>query len=234
MDNILEKIKGGLVASCQALEDEPMHGSDIMAKMALAAFQGGAVGIRANTYNDIAAIKAMVDLPVIGIVKRDYEDSSIYITATMKEVREIVSAGAEIVALDCTMRRRPNGENLSDLILSIRKEYPNILIMADISTLEEGVNAEILGVDIISTTLSGYTEYTIAKDEPDFVLIIELISKVRIPVIAEGKVDTPEQAKECLELGAHAVVVGGAITRPKQITERFVKAIKQANGKLTL
>jgi N-acylglucosamine-6-phosphate 2-epimerase len=222
----MNNINGGLIVSCQALECEPLYGSNIMGKMALAAFQGGAVGIRANTYEDIVAIKGNVNLPVIGIVKRDYKDSSIYITPTLKEVKEVAAAGAEIVALDCTLRMRPNGEKLDELLLAIRREFPHLLIMADISTFEEGINAERLGVDIISTTLSGYTEYTLPKDGPDLELIKDLISKVKVPVIAEGKIDTPEQAKQCLDLGAYAIVVGGAITRPKQITERFIKAIK--------
>lgn len=226
MKMILNNIKGGLIVSCQALDYEPLYGSSIMERMALAAFQGGAAGIRANTFEDIVAIKSRIDLPVIGIVKRDYEDSSIYITATIKEVREVATAGAEIVALDCTLRKRPKGENLEELILTIRREFPHLLIMADISTVEEGINAERLGVDIISTTLSGYTEYTEPKEGPDFNLIKDLVSRVKTPVIAEGKIDTPEQAKHCLDLGAYAIVVGGAITRPKQITERFIKAIK--------
>lgn len=226
MNEILEKIKGGLIVSCQALEDEPLYGSNIMAKMALAAFQGGAVGIRANTYEDIKAIKETVNLPVIGIVKRQYEDSDIYITPTMKEINEVAAAGAEIIALDCTLRKRPNRENLDELILKIREKFPNKLIMADISNFEEGINAERLGLDIISTTLSGYTDYTIAKDAPDYKLIEDLVKIVHIPVIAEGRTDYPEQAKKSLILGAHAVVVGGAITRPKQITERFISVIK--------
>lgn len=225
LNEILEKIKGGLIVSCQALEDEPLYGSDIMAKMALAAFQGGAVGIRANTYENIKAIKEKVNLPVIGIVKRQYEDSDIYITPTMKEINEIVAAGAEIIALDCTLRRRPNKEDLHEFILKIREQFPSKLIMADISNYEEGINAEKLGVDIISTTLSGYTDYTVAKDSPDFKLIEDLVKIVNIPVIAEGRTNYPAQAKQCLMLGAHAVVVGGAITRPKQITERFVNGI---------
>lgn len=225
MEKVLEQIKGKLIVSCQALEYEPLYGSNLMARMALAAFQGGAAGVRANTYDDIVAIKATVNLPVIGIVKRDYKDSDIYITPTIKEIREVAAAGAEIVALDCTLRKRPDGENLEDLIKSIRKEFPELLIMADISTLEEGINADRLGVNLISTTLSGYTEYTLSKEGPDMELIKELVLRVSTPVIAEGKIDTPEQARLCLEAGAHAIVVGGAITRPKQITERFIKAI---------
>lgn len=225
LEKIFEQIKGKLIVSCQALEQEPLYGSGYMAKMALAAFQGGAAGIRANTYEDIVAIKAIVNIPVIGIVKRDYEDSSIYITPTIKEVREVAAAGAEIVALDCTLRRRPGGESLEELIRRIREEFPDLLIMADISTAEEGINADRLGLDIVSTTLSGYTEYAMSKEGPDIELIKELVSRISTPVIAEGKIDTPEQARQCLEVGAFAIVVGGAITRPKQITERFIKVI---------
>lgn len=225
MKEILKKIKGGLIVSCQALEDEALHGSYIMAKMALAAFQGGAIGIRANSYEDIRAIKEMVNLPVIGIVKRQYNDSDIYITPTMKEINEVVGAGAEIIAIDFTLRKRPNEESIEELILKIKNNFPDKLIMADISNFEEGVNAEKLGAHIISTTLSGYTNYTQIKDVPDFHLIEKLVKNVHIPVIAEGRIDYPLQGKKCLSLGAHAIVVGGAITRPKQITEKFVKEI---------
>lgn len=230
MNEIANRIKGGLIVSCQALKDEPLHGSDTMAKMALSVMHGGACGIRANTYEDIKAIKAEVDLPVIGIVKRIYDDSDVYITPTIKEVAEVIEAGAEIVALDCTNRTRPHNESLERLIENIRKQFPKMLIMADVSDYKEGIKAESLGVDFISTTLAGYTEYTanlVNMNMPDFNLIKELVNKVRIPIIAEGRINTPEQARMCLEYGAHAIVVGGAITRPRNITENFICEIEQ-------
>ncbi|MFC5465063.1 N-acetylmannosamine-6-phosphate 2-epimerase [Lederbergia graminis] len=227
---MLEKVKLGLIASCQALEDEPLHSSFIMAKMALAASLGGAVGIRANSKEDILAIKKEVDLPVVGIVKRDYPDSEVFITATKKEIIELLESGCEMIAMDATLRKRPNGETLSDLVSFVRSEHPHIQLMADISTLEDAIGAEKLGFDCVSTTLYGYTEETKEHKlyDNDFSFIKDVLEKVKIPVIAEGNVITPEMAKTVISLGSYAVVVGGAISRPKQITERFVDAIKEA------
>ena len=225
-ESILEKIHGGLIVSCQALENEPLYGNGIMAKMALAAQQGGACGIRANTGRDIRQIKEQVTLPVIGIVKRVYEDSEVYITPTMTEVKEVAESGAEIVAIDCTARRRPGGILLENLIKEIRQTYPELLIMADISTAQEGIQAEKLGVDLVGTTLSGYTDYSRHQENPDYELMEELVKNVSVPVIAEGKIARPEDMCRAFDKGAFAVVVGGAVTRPKQITERFVAMLR--------
>lgn len=226
MSSFIDKVKGGLIVSCQALEDEPLFGDGIMAKMANAAFLGGAVGIRANSVRDIVQIRKAVNLPLIGLLKKQYGDCEVYITPTMKEIKEVIEAGVDVVAIDCTNRKRPDGMELKDLISEVKEKYPEVLIMADISSLEEGMYAEKLGVHIISTTLSGYTDYSPKLDGPDFKLISDLYENVKLPIIAEGKVSTPEEAKKCLELGATSVVVGGAITRPKQITERFVAGIR--------
>ena len=225
---MLEAIKDSLVVSCQALEDEPLHSSMIMSKMALAAMEGGAAGIRANSYDDIIAIKKEVPLPVIGIVKRDYPNSPIYITPTIREVSEIAAAGADMIALDATYRPRPSKVELEPFVQSIRLHYPEKLLMADISTIGEAIEAERIGFDCISTTLVGYTPYTNGKliYDHDFKFLRDLVSTVKIPVIAEGNIMNPEMAKRCLEIGAHSVVVGGAITRPQQITKRFVEKMK--------
>ncbi|MFX2273386.1 N-acetylmannosamine-6-phosphate 2-epimerase, partial [Acinetobacter baumannii] len=146
----------GLIVSCQALADEPLHSSFIMSKMALAAYEGGAVGIRANTKEDILAIKETVDLPVIGIVKRDYDHSDVFITATSKEVDELIESQCEVIALDATLQQRPK-ETLDELVSYIRTHAPNVEIMADIATVEEAKNAARLGFDYIGTTLHGYT-----------------------------------------------------------------------------
>lgn len=225
MGNVIDKIRGKLIVSCQALEDEPLYGDGVMAKMAKAALIGGASGIRANSVRDIVQIKEVVDLPLIGIIKKVYENSEVYITPTIKEVDDVVSAGAEIVALDCTLRERPDGKTLEQLIVEIKNKYPEILVMADISTLDEAINADKLGVDIVSTTLSGYTSYSPKIEGPDFELLSKVVNNVKCAVIAEGRISEPNEVKKCLELGATSVVVGGAITRPVQITERFVKAI---------
>ena len=223
---ILSKIKDGLIVSCQALEDEPLYSSFIMSKMANAAKEGGAVGIRANSYVDIKAIKEAVDIPVLGLVKRNYSDSKIYITPTMKEVAEIVEAGADVVAVDATHRLRPQGKTLEKFYHEIRQQYPDIILMADISNYEEGVKAEELGFDIVSTTLSGYTEYTENNKLPNYELLSSLAQKLTIPVIAEGGIWTPEELKKLMSLGAFAAVIGTAITRPREITKRFVSIIK--------
>lgn len=227
MNETIKALKGGLIVSCQALEDEPLHSSYIMGRMAFAAKEGGAIAIRANSYNDIVEIKKTVDLPVLGIVKRDYEDSEVYITPTMKEIEELVEAKAEIIALDATKRIRPQGLTLEVFIKKIREKYENLLLMADISTFEEGIRAWELGFDIVSTTMSGYTPYSKKSDTPDFALLERLVNTVKVPVIAEGRIWTREEAVKALEIGAHAVVVGSAITRPREITRRFAEAINK-------
>lgn len=217
----------GLIVSCQALPDEPLYSSFIMARMALAADQAGAVGIRANTKEDIIEIKKTIALPVIGIVKRDYEGSDVFITATNHEVDELIESGCEVIALDATKQQRPK-EKLEDIVKYIRNNAPDVEIMADISTVEEAIHADKLGFDYIGTTLRGYTSYT--KNhilfENDFEFLKNVLDKVEAKVIAEGNVITPEMYKEVTGLGVHCTVVGGAITRPKQITERFINAIK--------
>lgn len=225
MGDFFDKVKGGLIVSCQALEDEPLYGSDVMAKMAAAAEQGGASGIRANGAEDIRAIKALTSLPVIGLIKRNYPDSEVYITPTKAEIDELISADADIIALDATNRLRPNGETLEELVQYIKAKGQKM--MADISTLEEGVYAEELGFDCISTTLSGYTSYSPQSDSPDFELLKNLLEKVTIPVIAEGRIGTPDQAKEALSMRSFAVVVGSAITRPQLITRQFADKLKE-------
>lgn len=223
-NTILEKIKFGLVVSCQALENEPLHSSEIMSKMAIAAKEGGAIGIRANSVEDIFEIRKVVDLPIIGIIKKSYEDSEIYITASLKEVRLLIDSPADIIAFDATLRKRPGNEKIEDTIKEIKDSGK--LVMADISTYEEGINAFNLGVDIISTTLSGYTNYSCNSVQPDFNLIKKLSQNIKIPVIAEGRIKSPEQLVECFKSGAYSAVVGGAITRPQQITKGFTEAIK--------
>ncbi|GIP27752.1 N-acetylmannosamine-6-phosphate 2-epimerase [Paenibacillus sp. J23TS9] len=223
---MIEQIKGGLVVSCQALDQEPLHSSFIMSKLALAAMEGGAVGIRANSKEDIIAIKQEVPLPVIGILKRDYPDSEVFITATKKEIGELLESGCEMIALDCTKRDRPNGETIAGLVAYCREQNPAVELMADISTVEEAILAQELGFDCVSTTLHGYTPYTSATKlyDNDFEFLKSVLREVDIPVIAEGNVITPEMYSRCLELGAYSAVVGGAITRPKEITARFVQA----------
>lgn len=227
--SIIASFQKGCIVSCQALEEEPLYSSEIMAAMAKAAEQGGAVGIRANTPVDIRAIKQVTSLPVIGLYKQNYPDSEVYITPTMKEIREIVEAGADIVALDATKQSRPNGVTLEELVQKIRQEFPSTLILADVSIFEEGVKAMDLGVDLVSTTLSGYTPYSPQQKEPDLELVGQLAALKRTPVLAEGRIWTVEQCQESLRRGAYAVIIGSAITRPQEITKRFVHSIEELN-----
>ncbi|WP_454193165.1 N-acetylmannosamine-6-phosphate 2-epimerase [Paenibacillus sp. Marseille-Q7038] len=224
-------IQGGLIVSCQALEHEPLHSSFIMGRLAIAAKQGGAIGIRANTAADVKEIKQQVDLPVIGIVKRNYGTNPVFITPTIQEVDELAAVGAEIIAVDATVRARPDGKTLEAFVKEIRSKYPDVLLMADISSTEEAIIAEKLGFDLISTTLVGYTEETshMKLYDEDFAVLKEIIASVHTPVVAEGNVMTPEMAARCLEVGVYCVVVGGAITRPQQITERFAAAISEVS-----
>lgn len=214
----------GLIVSCQALEDEPLHGGDTMAKMARAAVQSGAIGIRTNGILDILQIKKEVNVPVIGLIKRVIPGSDVFITPTLDEVKAIVLAGADVVALDVT-DREGRLEAVKPLIAWAREM--GAAVMADISTFEEGLAAEALGVDFIGTTLSGYTPYSTQQEVPDFELLRALSAKVSVPVVAEGRIWTPEDAAKALSCGAAHVVVGSAITRPQLITARYVKALSQ-------
>lgn len=221
---MLEAVKGKLIVSCQALPNEPLHSSFIMGRMANAAKEGGAVAIRAQGVEDINEIKKVTGLPVIGIIKREYEDSEIYITPTKKEVEELASTKCEMIALDATDRVRPNNESLEDIINYIHEK--GILVMADVSTYEEALNAQKLGCDCVSTTLCGYTPYSEKYDGPNLELIEKLVKDLEIPVIAEGKINTPKDLKDVYDKGAFSAVVGSAITRPQLITQKFAEVIK--------
>lgn len=222
---IKEQIRGKLIVSCQALKEEPLYSSYIMGRMAYAAMLGGAAGIRANTVEDITEIKKTTNLPVIGIIKEIYDGCDVYITPTMKEVDALISCGCEIIAMDATNRLRPDGVTLDEFFKEVRKKYPEQLFMADCSTIEEGMHAAELGFDFIGSTMSGYTEYTKGTTLPNVEMVKELAEKSGKLVIAEGGIWCPEDLKKVLDAGAFAAVVGTAITRPMDITKRFVQAI---------
>lgn len=224
----MEELRHKLIVSCQALPDEPLHSDFIMARMAVAAKEGGASGIRANSVVDIAAIQKAVDLPIIGIIKRDYEGADVYITATMKEVDELMTVRPNIIAIDATTSTRPNGESLKEFFQKAREKYPDQLWMADCSTIDEMLTADQLGFDFIGTTLVGYTKQSQGDkiESNDFEIIRKALSKLSHPLIAEGNIDTPDKVHRVLELGAYSVVVGSAITRPQLITKKFVEATK--------
>ena len=222
-------MKGRLIVSCQALPEEPLHSSYIMGRMAAAAKEGGAAGIRANTKEDITEIKKNVDLPIIGIVKRDYADSEVYITPTMREIEELMAVGPEIIALDATSSLRPQGKTLEEFYQEVRSAYPSQLLMADCSTVEEALHADRMGFDFIGTTLVGYTKQSrgLKIESDDFAIIKEIMRSVSHEVIAEGNINTPKKVRRVMDLGVYSVVAGSAITRPQIITKQFVEALKK-------
>lgn len=224
---IFSRIHRQLIVSCQALPEEPLHSPFIMSKMAYAAMLGGAKGIRANSVEDIKEMKKVVELPIIGIIKQVYEGSDVFITPTNKEIELLYLEGVDIIALDATKRVRPDGKTISEVFPEIRETYKEQIFMADCSTYEEAKEAYELGFDCLGTTLCGYTEYTMGQQLPNLPLMECLVRDFPIPVIAEGGIWTPEELKRVFEVGVHTAVVGTAITRPMEITKRFVSAMKE-------
>ena len=224
-----QTIRKGLIVSCQALKNEPLYGGDTIAKMAVAAQEGGAVAIRANTVRDIKAIARRLKggLPIIGLIKRDYPDSSVYITPTLKEVKALSSAPCAVIAMDATQRTRPGGVGLKELVEYVRN-HSDKPIMADIATDEEALAAEALGFDYVSTTLRSYTEETQGIAIPDVAFCERLARTVRSSVVvAEGGIHTDEELSAVLKSGIDRVVIGGAITRPQNITRSYVQVFSQ-------
>ena len=225
-EEILADVKGSIIVSCQALPGEPLYCEEmsLMPFMAEAAKQAGSRCIRTSSIRDVVEIKEKTGLPVIGLIKVFYDNYDPFITPTMKEIDELVAVDSDIIALDCTFTKRP--DSLNDFLKAIKEKYPDVVLMADISTYEEAINAYECGVDLVGTTMSGYTPQSQSFPKPNFELVERLAKELPIPVIAEGHVHTPAQAKKMLELGAHAVVIGGAITRPLEIAQRFYNGIK--------
>lgn len=233
---VLEELRGGLIVSCQVLKEDgldayrykgrKLFGKLFILAMAKAAELGGAKGLRIDGPPNLRAVKEVTRLPVIGIYKRRYPGYDVYITPTYREAEAVAKAGAEIIALDFTERPRPRGEKAEEIVKRLKNEY-GVLVMADISTFKEGLRAYEAGVDLVATTLSGYTSYTRPKEGPDLELVRELASAIDVPVVAEGRIRCPEDALNALKAGAYAVVVGTAITRPHKIVESFVKKMKE-------
>lgn len=226
---LLDQIRGGLVVSCQPdsydRAGDPMNAPAIMAALARAAQLGGAVGIRADGPEDIAAVAAAVKLPVIGLFKADLPGFEVRITPTLEHARRVAQAGAQGIAVDATRRPHPEGGSVAEYIRRVRNETGRP-VFADVSILDEGLAAAEAGADVLLTTLSGYTAYSPQQDGPDLALIEALAARSGLPVIAEGRINTPELAARALDCGAWAVTVGSAITRPRWITRRFVDELR--------
>lgn len=226
MNNVIDRIKGIVVVSVQAMPSEPLYAESCMTAMMKSVVTGGAGALRVAGARDVKIAKKLFTLPVIGLTKpnvipKNYKEI-VYITPTVKDVIDLVQAGADIIATDATQRPRPNGEKLADLFKYVH--INNRIAMADISTLEEGIKAKEAGADILSTTLAGYTLESVnsPSKEPDFKLLKQLVETTKMPVVLEGRIWEPEQVNKAFELGAHCVVIGSAITRPQLITKRFV------------
>ena len=226
--NIIEKLKGQVIISVQAMPDEPLYKEDCLTAMMQSVINGGAKALRLAGARDVKNAKKLFNVPVIGLTKPDKLPDNwldcVYITPTLKEVNELIEAGADIIATDATMRNRPK-ESLEEILKHIKNN--NKLAMADISAFEEGINARKLGFDIVSTTLSGYTTYTKSDlKTPDFELLKNLVKELDCPVILEGRVWEPKEVDKAFELGAYSVVIGSAVTRPQLITKRFIERNK--------
>ena len=227
-DELFNIMKGSIIVSCQATPGEPLYDPErsVMPLMARAAKLAGAKMIRTSSVRDIVGIKEETGLPVIGLIKREYPGFSGRITMTMREVDECMEALSDIVSIDCTDTARADGLTAPQFLKKVKEKYPNIIIMADCATLEEAVAAYEAGADLVGSTMNGYTAATAhCKGDPNYELVQQMVEKLPCPVIAEGRVHTPEQARKMLEIGAWAVVVGGAITRPLEIAQRFFAAI---------
>lgn len=226
---LFQLMKGTIIVSCQAVPGEPLYDPDrsVMPLMARAAKEAGAKMIRTSSVRDIIGIKKETGLPVIGLIKREYPGYAGRITVTMREVDECVQAFSDIVAIDCTNTPRGDGLSAPGFLKTVKKKYPDIIIMADCATLMEAQAAFAAGADLVGTTMNGYTVETAhCQGSPNYRLVERMVNTLPCPVIAEGRIHTPEQAKKMLEIGAWAVVVGGAITRPLEIAQRFMAVVK--------
>ncbi len=223
---ILESLKGGLIVSCQVQHDDPIYSEEMPVKMAEAAQWAGAVGIRANSPEQIRAIREAVDLPIIGLYKIWQEGTDVFITPTLEAAKQVYEAGADIIALDCT-EQMINGREAYHLLPEVKEALPEAIIFADVSTYEEAKRALELGADVIGPTLYGYTRQTKDIEQPDLREFARMCRDFgdQAYLIMEGHIYTPEDAIKCLYLGAHAVVVGSAITRPHLTAKRFVDLI---------
>ena len=224
---IVERLRGGLIVSCQARPASPLYGPRFMAAFGRAASLAGAVGVRVAGPRDVRALRRALDLPIIGISKQREAAWPVYITPTLQAARSLIRAGADIVALDATHRPRRGGRTPEDLIAAVHGDL-GCAVMADIDSIEEGLAAANAGADLLATTLAGYTDARPATDGPDLALVRELAARVSVPVVCEGRLRDPDDVRAAFAAGAFAVVVGTAITNPVAIAERFVRATPRA------
>lgn len=224
-NKIIESLKKGIIVSCQSEGEDPFNKPEYVALFAKAAEMGGAVGIRTEGIEKLKAIKKITRLPVIGLVKSTFDDGYVRITGSFKDVEDLITSGAELIAIDGTYRLR-EGLTGPEMIRQVKKKY-NCLVLADIATFDEGMACEKAGADCVSTTLSGYTSYSKVFDNtPDFDLIEKLSQNLDVPLLAEGRINTPADALKSIKSGAYAVIAGTAITRPRVITKWYVEAIR--------
>lgn len=224
MKSILESLRGGLIVSCQAPVDSPLHNATAIAAMAEAALNRGALGVRIDTPDHIQTVRACCDRPIIGLWKQVIPPSEVYITPQFDHAEAVAQAGGDIIAVDATQRPRPGGETLGQIIQRIHQRL-NRPVMADVDTLDNALKAIDAGADCVGTTLFGYTAETKTETPPGFDLLQAMVQQCSVPVICEGGIASPEQARQALDLGAYAVVVGTAITGIDSLVQRYVSAI---------
>jgi N-acylglucosamine-6-phosphate 2-epimerase len=211
-EELLAAWRGGLIVSCQAADDSPLARPDIIAALALTAERNGAVGVRIDHPINVRAVRAAVALPILGIEKIFDEDFDVYITPTYASAARVRASGADVIALDGTMRPRPNGETLRGIVARVQDDF-RCGVMADIATVDEGLAAVLdAGANLVGTTLSGYTPETYGRDAPDYELVEQLAKRLEVPVLCEGRLRSPEDVRRAFDCGAFAVVVGTAIT----------------------
>jgi N-acylglucosamine-6-phosphate 2-epimerase len=227
---ILSTLKQGLIVSCQAPVDSPLHDPIVIAAMAKAAVNRGAVGVRVDTPTQIEAVRQQVSQPIIGLWKQQIPGFEVYITPRFEDAITVAQSGADIIAIDATLRERPQGETVQNLIAKIHQELGK-LVMADVDTLEAAKLATEAGADCVGTTLYGYTQATQDQSPPGFELLTQMVNQLQIPVICEGGISSPEMAKQALELGAYAVVVGGAITGIDLLVQAYQKAVESSKNR---
>jgi putative N-acetylmannosamine-6-phosphate epimerase len=220
---ILATLKGRLIVSCQADPGDPMDHTETIVRMAMSVISGGAAGLRAEGAKHISALRAISKVPIIGMVKERDKNGDVYITPTFDLAQAVSQAGADMIALDCTHRRLSEAEPWATLVTRIHSELERP-VLADIASLDDGIAAEAAGADAVATTLYGYTNETRGARTFSWPLLEELVTRLKIPIIAEGHIHQPEDVRRALKAGAHSVLVGSAITRPATITARFVAA----------